>query len=422
MRTIGRKRSHRSPPGDTVRACSYCGIPWYRSQLVRDASGNLACPDDQRGRDVVTLNEGNLAWYSSRRMPGERGMPADGTVPRKSTDVAPPVSWNAPSVAAPFVPKFNMLWGTQNFLDLSIRGWSLSQANNAHEFDAPAVTITVPDPGGGSPAYGISCFGFAPNGDMWIGYARVDSLIGVPYISKISASKLLVSGTVSPDFTFQLSGAGISHPAATILLTAAGDMWVSSIASTGAPSGLMFYPAASIASAGSPAPTIVIHQAGITNSMNDLWLDPSGRMWFCNGLQSKLNRLSASQLLTSSAAVVPAVVLSVTGAYTGVTMDTSGNLWAAGQGFFDMFDGSVIGVTSSPTPTRRLTVQNAGIAVKLRFDANGNIWGSTPKFWGGYAASDLTQSGRVNARCAFTAAGALTATRVLNFNPATFHG
>ena len=97
MRTIGRKRSHKSPPGDSVRLCSYCGIPWYRSQLVRDASGNLACPDDQPGRDVETLNEGNLEWYASRRMPGDSGMPADGSVPAKSTDVAPPVVPNQPA-------------------------------------------------------------------------------------------------------------------------------------------------------------------------------------------------------------------------------------------------------------------------------------------------------------------------------------
>lgn len=97
MRTIGHKRSHRSPPGDSVRLCSYCGVAWYRSQLTRDASGNLACPDELPGRDVVTLNEGNLAWYSSRRVPGQTGMPTDGTVPSKSTEVAPDVDWNSSS-------------------------------------------------------------------------------------------------------------------------------------------------------------------------------------------------------------------------------------------------------------------------------------------------------------------------------------
>lgn len=89
MRTITHKRSHRSPPGDTVKLCSYCGIAWYRSQLRRDASGNQACPDDQKGRDVVTLNEGNAAALANRRLPGQSGMPSDGTVDSKSTDVFP---------------------------------------------------------------------------------------------------------------------------------------------------------------------------------------------------------------------------------------------------------------------------------------------------------------------------------------------
>jgi hypothetical protein len=95
--TIGRKRSHRSPPGDTKRLCDYCGIAWYRSQLRRDAAGLLACPDDQRGRDVVTLSEGNLSWAASRRNDPTAGMPADGGVPAKSTDVAPPVVPNQPA-------------------------------------------------------------------------------------------------------------------------------------------------------------------------------------------------------------------------------------------------------------------------------------------------------------------------------------
>lgn len=99
--TIGRKRSHRSPPGDTVRLCSYCGIAWYRSQLRRDASGNLACPDDQRGLDVVTLSEGNISGLAERRDLGSYTAPSDGTVDSPSTDVAPPLNWNGPSPMPP---------------------------------------------------------------------------------------------------------------------------------------------------------------------------------------------------------------------------------------------------------------------------------------------------------------------------------
>lgn len=101
MRTIGYRRSHRSPPGDVIRLCSYCGVAYYRSQLRRDASGSLACHDDQHGRDSVTLNEGNAAALASRRLPGQTGMPTDGTVDSPSTDVAPVVSWNGTSAPNP---------------------------------------------------------------------------------------------------------------------------------------------------------------------------------------------------------------------------------------------------------------------------------------------------------------------------------
>lgn len=102
--TIRQKRSSKSPPGDVIRCCSYCGIPWYRSQLVRDASGNLACPDDQRGRDVVTLDEENLAWAASRRNDPAAGMPSDGTAVAKSTDVAPALPSRQPTPPANLSP------------------------------------------------------------------------------------------------------------------------------------------------------------------------------------------------------------------------------------------------------------------------------------------------------------------------------
>lgn len=58
MPTIGTKlpRKYR---GDRAAHCDYCGVRWYRSQLVRDRAGLLACPDDRRGKDVATLSEEN---------------------------------------------------------------------------------------------------------------------------------------------------------------------------------------------------------------------------------------------------------------------------------------------------------------------------------------------------------------------------
>lgn len=57
-RTVGRKRRS----GETGTAlCGYCGARWYRSDLYRDQTGQLVCPDEGRGRDTVALTKANVA-------------------------------------------------------------------------------------------------------------------------------------------------------------------------------------------------------------------------------------------------------------------------------------------------------------------------------------------------------------------------
>ncbi len=92
VRTNSRFRSNRSPAGDTRKTCSYCGVEWYRSELVRDASHNLAGPCCQRGRDIVTLALGNAAMASSRQI-GEPRMVSDGSIDQTPNDVPPPLNW-----------------------------------------------------------------------------------------------------------------------------------------------------------------------------------------------------------------------------------------------------------------------------------------------------------------------------------------
>jgi hypothetical protein len=65
MRTIGKRLPAGHGP-DRCAICSYCGVQWLRSQLRRDASGNLACPDDAPGLDVVSLSEGNARLMRSQ--------------------------------------------------------------------------------------------------------------------------------------------------------------------------------------------------------------------------------------------------------------------------------------------------------------------------------------------------------------------
>lgn len=57
MRTIGRHWPRDAPRGDYEAKCSYCGVLYRRSQLVRDGAGLLVCPEEGPGLDVVTLTQ-----------------------------------------------------------------------------------------------------------------------------------------------------------------------------------------------------------------------------------------------------------------------------------------------------------------------------------------------------------------------------
>lgn len=74
MRTMPRRYPFPAPRGERRRMCDYCGIVWYQSQLRKDASGFYACPDDQAGRDTVTLDRANA---QSRN---DEGIAVGGTV------------------------------------------------------------------------------------------------------------------------------------------------------------------------------------------------------------------------------------------------------------------------------------------------------------------------------------------------------
>lgn len=88
MRTIGRHWPANAPRGDAPARCSYCGVIWRRSQLARDRSGNLACPDDRAGRDIVTLSLLNAQGAKQNR--GSTG-PTDGvTMDRESPAIPIP--------------------------------------------------------------------------------------------------------------------------------------------------------------------------------------------------------------------------------------------------------------------------------------------------------------------------------------------
>ena len=76
-RTIGRHLPRSSPRDESVAICAYCGVHWLRSKLHRDEAGNLVCPDEGTGRDVVQLSRENSEMARKRnRLP--RDVPVGG--------------------------------------------------------------------------------------------------------------------------------------------------------------------------------------------------------------------------------------------------------------------------------------------------------------------------------------------------------
>lgn len=54
MSTIG--RNHVGPARTWAEECSYCGVMWLRTDMVRNADGYLACPDDREGRTAIEID------------------------------------------------------------------------------------------------------------------------------------------------------------------------------------------------------------------------------------------------------------------------------------------------------------------------------------------------------------------------------
>ncbi len=183
MRTISRHWPKSAPYGDRQSMCDYCGVQWRRSQLARDASGLLACPDDQRGRDVVTLNQGNADYAARQRQFGRTLHDGSNWNPPPPADGAPFTPPNAPSVApknggptGPLSVLVNM-WlradallldssgNVQSWVDQSSRNHDLPQPNTG--LRPPVVTASHGRPAVvfGGPWLQTAVFGSAPS---WI--------------------------------------------------------------------------------------------------------------------------------------------------------------------------------------------------------------------------------------------------------------
>lgn len=72
MRTIGRRYSGKRR--NYADVCDYCDVRWHRDELRLDASGRLACPDEQDGgrtemelQLLMAENAGNVSPIGDKR-------------------------------------------------------------------------------------------------------------------------------------------------------------------------------------------------------------------------------------------------------------------------------------------------------------------------------------------------------------------
>lgn len=68
-RAIGWRLTQNQSLRTTRSVCSYCGASWYTDDLRRDRAGNLVCPNEGDGRDVVALGEDNARASAAFRPP-----------------------------------------------------------------------------------------------------------------------------------------------------------------------------------------------------------------------------------------------------------------------------------------------------------------------------------------------------------------
>src|SRR5688572_17317190 len=64
--TIGRRWPGTAPRGDFACSCDICGVVWRRSELTKDADGNLRCPEDAPGRATLELDRANARGALAR--------------------------------------------------------------------------------------------------------------------------------------------------------------------------------------------------------------------------------------------------------------------------------------------------------------------------------------------------------------------
>jgi len=277
---------------------------------------------------------------------------------------------------------------------------------------APTVTLTT-NVGIGTPA--SPSIAFSAKGDMWIGTCQNTAIPQV--LAKYSPAKISSSGTPTPDVALTLPVTNGSYDcAAALAFDPAGNLWVGMYHGH-----VLRFNASDLAASGTPSPAIDLTSTTNFTGVLDLAFDSSGNLFVASYYSPVISRLSASQLLTSNSAIVPAVLLTLApgSGPGGLVVGGDGSLWVSDYNHSTIIKLKAADLGASATPTPALTLTNCHGPEQLAFDNAGNLWVAAydTKNIFAISAADIATGGSKTPLTTLSGNGALSTAFGLRFNP-----
>ncbi|MES1185312.1 MAG: hypothetical protein ABUL60_15985 [Myxococcales bacterium] len=313
-------------------------------------------------------------------------------------------------------PGSGMMWVT-NFSTHNAFGFDATTiAKTGTQSDSPTISLNVLGVGPNAPpTYALA---FSATGDMWLGSCKNATTGQV--VAKFAPGKISATGSPTPSVTISLPTVDTSYDCASALaFDAAGNLWVGMYHGH-----ILKYNASDLAVTGSPAPAINLTSTTYFNQIFDLAFDADGNLFTATYQSPIVARLSTSQLSTSAANIVPAVVFQFgnTSGLGGVAIAKDGSLWVSDYNNDAIYKlkASALGTSASP-PVPDLTVTGVNAPELMAFDNLGNLWTASldDNVVVALAAASLTTGGAKTPLTVLTTGGAsLISPLALRFNPA----
>ncbi len=311
-------------------------------------------------------------------------------------------------------PGTGTLWATNTFTRNAFGFDATALGKAGAQTDAPSVSLTL---NVAANSLGTPAIAFSAVGEMWVGSCRNAQVPQV--LAKYTPPKLAATGTPSADITITLPAIDNSYDCADALaFDVAGNLWV------GLNHGhILRYNAADLLATGAPAPAVNLTSATYFNGVLDIAFDGSGNLFVASYSTRVISRLSASQLATSNAAIVPDVQLTLAGNTAGpggLALAKDGSLWISDYNNSSIIKLSAASLGTTSTPAPALTITGVPGAEQLAFDNAGNLWVAAydTSTIIALSAEAITTGGTKSPLTTLNGNGVLTTAFGVRFNPA----